>query len=212
LSRLTGRQSLRATLRALVATAASIAAIDVRAAAPEAKIKEQAADVRKCTDLQGRTLGDAKIVAATFAYPPFGVRWMNSTRTATTETPFCRLEAVANPVPRSHVGMEIWLPARDSWNGRFLGAGAGGSLGDVNRPDLAGAVSRGFAAVATDGGHRSAGPRDGNQWALGEWERVVDFGYRGQSVATAAGKAAVRAFYGKDPEYSYFAGCSQGGQ
>jgi feruloyl esterase len=67
---------------------------------------------------------------------------MNSTRTAVTQTPFCRLEGYANPSPRSHSEFEVWLPARAAWNGRFLGVGAGGSMGDVNRPDLIGAVSR----------------------------------------------------------------------
>ena len=207
--------SLRRALVALIAVHAITAATafaNAEATASAANSKELETDARACMDLQGRIVGGSRIVAAMFAYPPFGARWMNSTRTAVTLVPFCRLEGYANPSPRSHSEFEVWLPARAAWNGRFLGVGAGGSMGDVNRPDLIGAVSRGFAAVATDNGHRSAGPRDGNQWALGEWERVVDFGYRAQKLATAAAKAAVSAYYGQPPKYSYFAGCSQGGQ
>jgi hypothetical protein len=170
------------------------------------------ADARACRALQGRRVATAEIVAATFAYPPFNAHWMNSTRTAVTRVPFCRLEGISRPSPRSHVELEVWLPARSAWNGRFLGVGAGGPLGDINRPALAGAVTRGYAAVATDNGHRSAAPRDGMHWALGEWERIVDYGYRGHEVATAAGKAAVHAYYGSAPKFSYYAGCSQGGQ
>jgi feruloyl esterase len=84
-------------------------------------------------------------------------------------------------------------------------------MGDINRPALADGVNRGFAVVATDNGHRSASARDPNEWALGEWERIVDFGYRGQVVATHAGKAASLAYYSRAPMRSYFVGCSQGG-
>jgi len=204
---------VHAIFSAWVVVSMSILVTSVRAETLLAQGAGQSvAAARKCADLQGLGLGEAKIVTASFAYPPFDARSMSSVRTVVTNVPFCRLEVLATPVSRSHIGVEVWLPAPDSWNGRFLGVGAGGSLGDINRPQLAGAVSRGFAAVATDNGHRSGGPRDGNQWALGEWERIVDFGHRGQAIATAAGKAAVRAYYGQDPKFSYFAGCSQGGQ
>lgn len=169
-------------------------------------------DAQACAGMQGRRFGDTRIIAATLARPPYTVRWMGSTRVAQANVPFCRLEAYASPATRSHVGIEIWLPVRTFWNGRFLGVGAGGSMGDVNRVDMAAGVNRGFAVVATDNGHRSPGPRDANQWALGEPERIVDFGHRAQHVATMAGKAATRAFYGRTPDFSYFFGCSQGGQ
>ena len=169
-------------------------------------------DAEACAGMQGRRFGDTRIVAATLARPPYTVRWMGSTRIAQANVPFCRLEAYASPATRSHIGIEIWLPVRAFWNGRFLGVGAGGSMGDVNRVDMAAGVNRGFAVVATDNGHRSPGPRDANHWALGEPERIVDFGHRAQHVATIAGKAATRAFYGRTPDFAYYFGCSQGGQ
>jgi feruloyl esterase len=62
---------------------------------------------------------------------------MNSDRTATARVAFCRVEAYANPVSRSHIVFEVWLPARPHWNRRFLAVGAGGSMGAVNSLDLA---------------------------------------------------------------------------
>jgi feruloyl esterase len=173
-----------------------------------------AADKARCASMQGKRYGAARIVAATLARPPFHVRWMNSGPfdNAVVRLPFCRLEAIANPVPRSHIGIEIWLPTRAQWNGRFLAVGAGGSLGDINRPLLADGVNRGFAAVATDNGHRSPSFRDENEWALGEPERIADFGYRAHHVATMAGKAAAQAYYGRRPAFAYMAGSSQGGK
>jgi feruloyl esterase len=66
--------------------------------------------------------------------------------------------------------------------------------------------------VATDNGHRSPATRDDNSWALGEPERIVDFGYRAQHLATLAAKAAALSFYRRAPEHAYYYGCSQGGQ
>ena len=40
----------------------------------------------------------------------------------------------------------------------------------------------------------------------------MDFGHRGIHEMTRVAKEAVRAFYGKTPQRSYFAGCSDGGR
>jgi len=178
---------------------------------PAAAPDPYAEDAAACRAMQDRRFGEGVIFASTLARPPYAVRWMNSVSTATARTAFCRLEGYANPVARSHIGFEVWLPVRSAWNGRFLAVGAGGSMGDVNRLDLADGVNRGFAAVATDNGHRSPAPRERNDWALGEPERIVDFGHRANHVTTVAGKAAAEAFYGRRPSFSYFFGCSQGG-
>jgi hypothetical protein len=169
------------------------------------------ADSAACAGLEGRRLGNSSIAAATFVRPPYYTRSMNSSFTVTVVTPFCRLEAEANPVSRSHIVFEVWLPMRANWNGRFLGVGAGGSMGAVNTNGLADGVNRGFASVATDNGHRSPGPRDGNEWALGERERIIDFGHRANHFMTQAGEAIVQAYYGRHAQFAYYVGCSQGG-
>jgi hypothetical protein len=170
-----------------------------------------ATDAAACAALEGHQFGKSHITAATFVRPPYYTRWMSTSRTATVLVPFCRLEVYADPVPRSHIEFEVWLPARASWNGRYLGIGAGGSMGAINTNDMADGVNRGFASVATNNGHRSPGPRDGNEWALRAPERIVDFGHRANHIATGAGKAMVQAYYGRLPQFAYFFGCSQGG-
>jgi feruloyl esterase len=72
------------------------------------------------------------------------------------------------------------------------------------------ALVRGYAAVATDNGHRVADAFD-ITWALGHPERIADFGYRAEHVATLAGKDLTAKFYARAPAHSYFVGCSQGG-
>lgn len=182
------------------------------AAMAQGATPREADDARACASMQGRSYAGGRVVAATYVRPPHVVRWINSARYAVVQRPFCRLEGYTRPGRRSHAAFEAWLPAPAHWNGRLLGVGAGGSMGDVNLPALADGVNRGFASIATDNGHRSPASRDDHQWAYGEWDRIVDFGYRAHHAATVAGKAAIAVYYGRPARYSYLAGCSQGGQ
>lgn len=63
--------------------------------------------------------------------------------------------------------------------------------------------------MATDYGHRSA-PAS-LMWAAGQPQKVADFGYRAVHVATIGAKRIAASFYGKQPNYSYWNGCSRGG-
>ena len=49
-------------------------------------------------------------------------------------------------------------------------------------------------------------------WALGHPEKIIDFGYRGIHEMSVQAKAVIAAFYGKAPQHSYFASCSDGGR
>ena len=102
------------------------------------------------------------------------------------------------------------LVALAGWNGKLQGIGNGGFAGLIDYVQLGGAMSRGYAATATDTGHTGS-PIDA-AWALGHPEKVVDFGHRGIHEMTRVAKEAVHAFYGKTPQRSYFAGCSDGGR
>ena len=63
--------------------------------------------------------------------------------------------------------------------------------------------------LGTDNGHEGGG---GANWAIGHPEKLIDFGYRAVHETAVQSKAIVRAFYGRDPERSYFNGCSDGGR
>ena len=45
---------------------------------------------------------------------------------------YCNVKAVAKPVDDSEIHIEIWLPAAQIWNGKFLGTGNGGYSGAIN--------------------------------------------------------------------------------
>lgn len=122
---------------------------------------------------------------------------------------FCRVEARATPSADSDIRIEIWLPA-SGWNGRFEGIGNGGFAGNIDTEGLGAELRRRFAAASTDTGH-AASSLDA-RWALGHPEKVADYGHRGIHEMTRVARATIRAFYGKDPEHSYFGGCSDGGR
>ncbi len=113
------------------------------------------------------------------------------------------------------IGIELRLPLQ--WNGRFLFQGGGGldgvlgpSYGLVSGARFPPALARGFAVVATDGGHRSASMID-PRFALDQQGRL-DYGYNALDKTTWLAKALIQRFYGAAPRHSYFVGCSNGGR
>lgn len=122
---------------------------------------------------------------------------------------FCRVQGVATPSERSNIGFELWLPDA-GWNGRYYQLGNGGFAGNIHLPALAAELRRGNAVAASDTGHR-ASAFDGS-WALNEPDRIIDYGYRSIDATSRAAQALVRAYYGRDARYRYFAGCSNGGR
>jgi feruloyl esterase len=119
---------------------------------------------------------------------------------------FRRIALIAKPVPASNIGIEIWLPEK-GWNGRFLGTGNGGGAGAINYGSLVNGLRRGFAVANTDMGTSPSANE-----IIDYPERWKDFGYRATHEMTVIAKAVIEAFYKQAPRYSYFIGCSTGGQ
>ena len=119
------------------------------------------------------------------------------------------------------VAFHLRLPL--DWNGRFLFQGGGGSNGVLG--DARGAVlffggqialAQGYAVVSQDSGHdnqRNALAEHGGELSFG-FDPIAraNYGHASLKLVTDAAKAGVRAFYGRGPIHSYFAGCSKGGQ
>jgi len=105
------------------------------------------------------------------------------------------------------IGFELLLP--DSWNERFIMGGGGGFSGTIQNAARK-TVDRGYATVGTDTGHQWPVDHEGN-WALDNVEAQLNFGYLAVHRTAEVAKAIIRAYYGSDPKYSYFMGCSRGG-
>jgi hypothetical protein len=176
----------------------------------------QNASPRSCDALAQVVLPGAKVASAetvaagTFTPPANMPPWMlGDPSLYKTLGTFCRIVVDATPSADSDIKIEVWLPV-DGWNGKFQGQGNGGFAGEIFYRALAVAVRDGYATASTNTGH-SAGGTDAS-WALGHPEKVTDFGHRGIHEMTRVTKAVTEAFYGKNPQHSYFAGCSNGGR
>jgi feruloyl esterase len=126
---------------------------------------------------------------------------------ASVGVPFCRVVGTEAP----SMTFEVWLPPAAAWNGKFNGVGNGALAGGINYPAMAGPVTKGYAVASTNGGHTSASIVDG-AWMQDNPELWDDFGYRAVHEMTRKSQAIVEAYYGKPADYSYFTGCSGGGQ
>jgi len=110
-------------------------------------------------------------------------------------------------------GVEVRLPK--DWNGRMMFQGGGGLDGTL--PTATGrvagfpsALDRGYAVVATDGGHRGRNNVDSRFGA--DQQARLDFAYQAVARATQEAKFVLAEFYGRRPGRSYFMGCSTGGR
>ena len=117
------------------------------------------------------------------------------------------VKLVLNPAKGSNINVEVWLPDANKWNARFLGLGNGGAAGRINPGSLAGPSSAGYAVATTD-----MGTAPNSDSGVGNREVWKDFGFRATHLMTVVGKQVVKAYYGKEPELSYFSGGSTGGQ
>ncbi len=136
----------------------------------------------------------------------------------------CELTGLLQPhtgVDGQDYAIRFHLRLPDQWNGRFFmqgGGGTNGVLGDAVGSVRAGppALAQGYAVLSQDSGHDNATnsvPDRGGASAFGfDPKARADYGGDSLEASTLAAKAVVRSYYGNDPRYSYFVGCSKGGQ
>ncbi|MES2613578.1 MAG: tannase/feruloyl esterase family alpha/beta hydrolase [Pseudomonadota bacterium] len=111
------------------------------------------------------------------------------------------------------IGFEMRMPV--AWNGRFLYQANGGLDGSVvtalgatsGAAPVAPALSQGFAVLSSDAGHSAPTPFFGV-----DPQARLDYGYQAVGSLTPMAKDLIRSAYGKAPDRSYFAGCSNGGR
>jgi feruloyl esterase len=118
---------------------------------------------------------------------------------------FCRVLLISRPTTDSNIQIEVWMP--EDWNGRFLGTGSGGGGGKIWQWLLALGTRRGYATANTD-----LGTSPSAETAIGHPEKWIDFGYRATHQMTVIAKRLIERYYNREPQHSYFLGCSTGGQ
>src|SRR6185436_6451968 len=122
---------------------------------------------------------------------------------------------------RYAIKFHLRLPS--AWNGRFFFEGGGGSngnlgnaLGNLQGQQRTNALSLGYAVVSQDSGHdnqvNNDPVRNGNVTFGFDPQARLDFGYNSYDQVAQTAKALIARYYGRGPERSYFAGCSEGGR
>ena len=139
----------------------------------------------------------------------------NHYATAVTDLNACEvIITYTHPGSNDTIHTVVWLPSREKWTGRLLGAGGGGwAAGPETNTTLPWAASEGFVTIATDGGHVG----QDISWSLTksgkvDWVLLEDLASISLDDAATLGKAVTHSYYGKAPSYSYWNGCSQGGR
>lgn len=175
----------------------------------QAFASEQACTALQNTSFENTTIQSAEAVHPdpTWDFPPSvfnGLAATDPTGSLNVEQPFCRVVAVIE----NAITFELWLP--DNWNGKYQQVGNGGYTGAINYPTMGGALAKGYATASSDLGHVSANAFE-TDWMVGHKQRIVDFGYRAHHLVSVVAKQMVDTYYGREPTYAYFVGCSSGG-
>jgi len=133
---------------------------------------------------------------------------------------YCRVEGVMNRrigVGGEEFGITFALAMPDEWNGDFFMQGGAGSNGIVMAPlglNATGdtpALSRGFAVLSNDTGHKSH--RQGFDFDfVKDQQAYLDFAYLANAEVAVLAKQLIAWYYRKEPAFSYFSGCSTGGR
>ncbi len=111
-------------------------------------------------------------------------------------------------------GFIIKLPT--NWNGRLYQVGNGGAAGSVNESAMVLGLKNGFATAGGSGGHRT--PLTMFQFGYHWWddpnafEKVEDYFYGSVHETNILARKMIKAYYGVDPNFSYYNGYSTGGR
>lgn len=102
------------------------------------------------------------------------------------------------------------LPTADAWDSKTLYGACDALCGDAQWDMAITGMTRGFATIATDGGHVNRRPFDG-VWGYMNDQAQIDFGYEASHLAAQTISALSSVMYGTAPELSFIAGFSKGG-
>lgn len=162
-----------------------------------------------CNELQGKSFGDALVFEVADVQGALTIAALGNSKATVLRSPLCRVRGMMTPVEGSSIQIEVWLPPKSAWNGKYVGVGNGAFLGSIMFDEMERPFARGYAVSSTDAGHISTG--SDSSWAFGRPERVVDWAWRAHHLTAVASKQIIDTYYGTAPKHSYFLGCSKGG-
>jgi feruloyl esterase len=125
-----------------------------------------------------------------------------------------------------HYAIKFHMRLPVDWNERFIFQGGGGSNGNLGNAvallnfaqtgPLSTGLGRGYAIVSQDSGHDNdvnVDPSLQGDVTFGhDFQARRDYAHSSHEVVTRVAKALISTMYGRSPDYSYYVGCSKGGQ
>ena len=121
---------------------------------------------------------------------------------ATDQTPaHCQVSGVIDGTIRFQVSMPL-----TGWGGRLMYHAPGGLAGVIG--DTTSLLDEGFAMATTD----AANPTPNDHTFYRDDERKLNFAFRANHLTTMLSKHIIATFYGREVEYAYLWGCSNGGR
>ena len=169
------------------------------------------ASVKSCASIAQQTS-----LAALAQYPTAitGTNVVTPSGTAAPGNPtYCDVTGVIAPQTR----FELKLPLTD-WQGRYLQNGCGGycgAVGQQNFPSCDATLGGDFAMATDDEGHNgfSGGSLgSGGLFAFNDQKLRTEYGYESEQALYVVARYIIKYFYGQEPNYSYYNGCSDGGR
>jgi hypothetical protein len=132
----------------------------------------------------------------------------------------CRVDVLYGLSDEQNINVRVGLPlssmdggsggVEGDWNGRTQGIGGGGCSGSLN---VNGPVNAGYVGSGNDTGHAGGNCDPGvNPDGTYNLQFINDFIRNGMKQQILLSKAATRAYYGMEPAYNYWNGCSTGGR
>ena len=166
----------------LLSLALAVGAVSARVVAP----------IASCATLSNASLGE-------------NVTVLSAESASTSGVSYCLVKVLVAPA------INIWVGLPSTYNDRFMALGGGGFVGSVSEPTDA--VKYGYAGATTDTGH------EGSSGSFGMLEPgkpdeglQIDFGWRSEHMMAVVSKQLIQLFYGRQPTFSYWNGCSTGGR
>jgi feruloyl esterase len=145
----------------------------------------------------------------------------NGASNISNDIPFCEVYASVNYAKGANLVFALWLPDKSDYEQRFLAVGNGAYGGVIDSTKMMDQLNLGlgFAVAGGDAGHDAFAETNGTTFGYPGLE--IPFLRRKPttealirnaiSIFTPLAKTLTAKYYGKEPRYSYYNGCSVGG-
>ncbi len=171
----------------------------------------------QCATLASLLLKNSEITAATSAIQPAAGSIASYCQVVITVSTLAGPEHGYLPGQKQAVGIQLGV--QGAWNGRNQNIGGGGFEGSsffTFPHPVSYVASTGYLGSVTDTGHSNASILDAsfvlNPDDTLNWGLIRDFAYNSIHLQNIWSKKLAKMYYGMEPKYNYWNGCSTGGR